>query len=412
MVPGTQRRARDDAAGTLPDAGRPADPTPADPEQPPESSPAATAVSVPAEVRRAVAEVAGAAPETAMVHIGDHASDQADAVNAEAFTREGEIYLASDADLDTARGRALLAHELTHVVQQDGGQKAMPDERSDEGQAHERAALQVERAMARPPRGPQPVDLHHPGGVTEGSAGSAGSAGTAAVSPVGAPVGAPVGTLGAPAGGTRASRLDAAATGSVSGDEPAQVPPGVQRRSRAAGEGAPDDVERMPLPPIPVMDPPRPSVLQPSLKEQVDLVHAGRSIESGADLAGQMAASGLQRPEPVTANRPAPGSAGLAPISSSVSLVSSEDGGAAARAGSDGQVGGGQAPAQSTLEKGLGYFSRMMVPPEGPSASDDESSRGELERQADSLYPFLRSRLRAELVRDLERRGRMTREWR
>ena len=45
----------------------------------------------------------------------------------------------------------------------------------------------------------------------------------------------------------------------------------------------------------------------------------------------------------------------------------------------------------------------------GPAASKKESdSRAkQLERQAADLYPYLRRRLRAELVRDLERRGRL-----
>jgi hypothetical protein len=55
----------------------------------------------------------------------------------------------------------------------------------------------------------------------------------------------------------------------------------------------------------------------------------------------------------------------------------------------------------------------MMLSPEAPQESEAmDDRRGELERQADTLYPYLRSRLRAELVRDRERRGRLAREWR
>jgi hypothetical protein len=167
----------------------------------------------------------------------------------------------------------------------------------------------------------------------------------------------------------------------------------------------------MALPPVPVLEPVRASALQPTLKEQVDLVHAGRSTDGGAALAGQVAMSGIQRPQPATAARPAPTSTALAPISTSVSVTSPGDGGGGGQAAPGRETSEVARPEKSTLEKGLGYFSRMMAPPEGPT-SDDETDRGELERQADSLYPLLRSRLRAELVRDLERRGRMTREWR
>ena len=45
----------------------------------------------------------------------------------------------------------------------------------------------------------------------------------------------------------------------------------------------------------------------------------------------------------------------------------------------------------------------------GPTAKkkDPDSRAKRLERQAAELYPYLRRRLRAELVRDLERRGRL-----
>lgn len=45
----------------------------------------------------------------------------------------------------------------------------------------------------------------------------------------------------------------------------------------------------------------------------------------------------------------------------------------------------------------------------GPPASNKEpdSRDKQLERQASDLYPYLRRRLRAELVHDLERRGRL-----
>jgi hypothetical protein len=47
-----------------------------------------------------------------------------------------------------------------------------------------------------------------------------------------------------------------------------------------------------------------------------------------------------------------------------------------------------------------------------PITKDEKSGRlRDLERQAHELYPLIRQRLRAELVRDKERRGRMSREW-
>ena len=374
---GVQRKER---AGTLPDAGTPSVPDLADSSQPSGEtdapsveSAAPTAIPVPPEVRRAVTEAAGSAPDTALVHMGEHAHTQADALNAEAFTRDGEIFLASDAKLDTPRGRALLAHELTHVVQQQGQSIPMPDEGTDEGMQHEQAAVSVEHALAAPPQASDPVELHH--------------------------------ATGAPPS---------------PGAEPANVPQGVQRKARGLNSSIQDDDDRVALPPTPALEPAHASVLQPTLKEQVDLVHAGKApgVDQGAAAAVGM--GGVQQPRPASAARPEAGTSLAVPMSVTTltpnaitpAPVSQSGGG-----GSRGQSGAGSdtsevsRPEPSALEKGIGYFSRMTSAP-AAAPQDEESERGDLERQADSLYPLIRSRLRAELVRDLDRRGRLTREWR
>ncbi len=374
---GVQRKER---AGTLPDAGTPSVPDLADSSQPSGEtdapsveSPAPTAIPVPPEVRRAVTEAAGSAPDTALVHMGEHAHTQADALNAEAFTRDGEIFLASDAMLDTPRGQALLAHELTHVVQQQGQSIPMPDEGTDQGKQHEQAAVSVEHALAAPPQASDPVELHHATGASP--------------SP---------------------------------GAEPANVPQGVQRKARGLNSSIQDDDDRVALPPTPALEPAHASVLQPTLKEQVDLVHAGKApgVDQGAAAAVGM--GGVQQPRPASAARPEAGTSLAVPMSVTTltpnaitpAPVSQSGGG-----GSRGQSGAGSdtsevsRPEPSALEKGIGYFSRMTSAP-AAAPQDEESERGDLERQADSLYPLIRSRLRAELVRDLDRRGRLTREWR
>ena len=346
-----QRKAR---AGTLPDA-----------------APAPTAIPVPPEVRRAVTEAAGSAPDTALVHMGEHAHGQASALNAEAFTRDGEIFLAADAQLDTPRGQALLAHELTHVVQQQGQSLPIPDESTSKGRDHEQAAVNVERAIAEPPRATEPVDLHHAQGAQQ-----------------------------------------------TSGAEPVNVPPGVQRKARMNPSIQDDD--RVSMPPTPALEPAHASVLQPTLKEQVDLVHAGKApgVDQGA--AAAVGIGGVQQPRPASAARPEAGTSLAVPMTVTTVTPSaitpapvSQSGGGGSRgqsvAGSDtSEV---SRPEPSALEKGIGYFSRMTSAP-AAAPQDEESERGDLERQADSLYPLIRSRLRAELVRDLERRGRLTREWR
>jgi len=347
-----QRTAR---AGTLPDA-----------------APVPTAIPVPPEVRRAVTEAAGSAPDTALVHMGEHAHGQASALNAEAFTRDGEIFLAADAQLDSPRGQALLAHELTHVVQQQGQSMPMPDETTDKGRDHEKAAMNVERAIAEPPRASEPVDLHHAQGAQQ-----------------------------------------------TSGAEPVNVPPGVQRKARM-NPSIQDDDDRVSMPPTPALEPAHASVLQPTLKEQVDLVHAGKApgVDQGA--AQAVGLGGVQRPRPASAARPEAGTSLAVPTNlatvppSAVTpapSAQSSGGGSGNQGSSSRETSEVSRPEPSALEKGIGYFTRMTSAP-AAAPQDEESERGDLERQADSLYPLIRSRLRAELVRDLERRGRLTREWR
>lgn len=66
----------------------------------------------------------------------------------------------------------------------------------------------------------------------------------------------------------------------------------------------------------------------------------------------------------------------------------------------------------SMFSKGLSMFEKLTLPPADPFDTDDiDDRRADLERQAHSIYPFIRAKLRAELVKDRERRGRLAREW-
>jgi hypothetical protein len=55
------------------------------------------------------------------VHTGEAARDSAAAVHAQAYTVGSDIVLSGSYDPGSAQGRHLLAHELTHVVQQRSG---------------------------------------------------------------------------------------------------------------------------------------------------------------------------------------------------------------------------------------------------------------------------------------------------
>ncbi|HEX3650706.1 MAG TPA: DUF4157 domain-containing protein [Pseudonocardiaceae bacterium] len=80
------------------------------------------------------------------VHRGPAVNEQARAMRARAFTRDGEVYLPDDHDHRAEQ--ATLAHELIHVVQQRTMGDSLPPEWSAAGQALEQDAV----AAAPPPQ--------------------------------------------------------------------------------------------------------------------------------------------------------------------------------------------------------------------------------------------------------------------
>jgi hypothetical protein len=85
---------------------------------------------------------------------GPIAAVRAHGLGARAFTSDGVVYLPDDVGaLDGVEGRAVLAHEMAHVVQQRilGGD--LPDEASPHGQELEAQAAAVERAARTIPSG-------------------------------------------------------------------------------------------------------------------------------------------------------------------------------------------------------------------------------------------------------------------
>jgi hypothetical protein len=78
------------------------------------------------------------------VHRGRSVTEQASAYQARAFTKGGEVFLPDEAGpLEDSETQALLAHELTHAVQQRILSTALPGEASPEGQDLEREASGV-----------------------------------------------------------------------------------------------------------------------------------------------------------------------------------------------------------------------------------------------------------------------------
>lgn len=85
------------------------------------------------------------------VHTGDHAAAMARAVSARAFTVGSDIFFASgEYSPGTSSGNELLAHELTHVVQQRGAATSGPLTVSQPGDVLEREADAVARDLTSP----------------------------------------------------------------------------------------------------------------------------------------------------------------------------------------------------------------------------------------------------------------------
>ena len=87
------------------------------------------ATKLPKDVSSALEEQFGAKLSKVRVHVGPEATNACKKIKAKAFTLGNDIYLSKPA---FAKDSKLLAHELTHVIQQAGGKK-MPKEQ--EGKA-------------------------------------------------------------------------------------------------------------------------------------------------------------------------------------------------------------------------------------------------------------------------------------
>ena len=101
---------------------------------------------VPASLVNTFQALHGADVSDVPVRRGRAVSRQATRLDAAAFSREGAVYLPDAAGtLNQAAAGALLAHELTHVVQQRTLGSALPSEASPEGRALEEQALATQR---------------------------------------------------------------------------------------------------------------------------------------------------------------------------------------------------------------------------------------------------------------------------
>ncbi len=91
------------------------------------------------------------------VHRGDEAARVAADAHARAITRGGEVFIPDTAGrLDTGAGRGLLAHELTHVIQQRRLGTSVPLEHSPAGRRLESEASMTERHVRGDAGAPPP----------------------------------------------------------------------------------------------------------------------------------------------------------------------------------------------------------------------------------------------------------------
>jgi Domain of unknown function (DUF4157) len=126
-------------------ADRPARPATGDSGRPAAAGPASYTQSVPHDVAVPFQALTGLDVAGIPVHRGPAVSEQARAYQARAFTQSGEIFLPDEVGpLEHSEARALLAHELTHAIQQRVLSPSLPDESSARGQELEADASHAE----------------------------------------------------------------------------------------------------------------------------------------------------------------------------------------------------------------------------------------------------------------------------
>ena len=131
--------------GPLPEAMR----AERDRDDSPDGGGGVSAEAVPGDVRATMRDILGVDVGDRLVHRGPSVSAEADAMGAQAFTRDGQIYVHDDVGpLDQPRGRATVAHELTHAAQQ-MVHNALHDEATEVGQALEAHAQRRRAVRAR-----------------------------------------------------------------------------------------------------------------------------------------------------------------------------------------------------------------------------------------------------------------------
>ncbi|SFM60914.1 protein of unknown function [Chitinophaga sp. YR627] len=102
------------------------------------------------DVKREMSQAIGADFGNVRVHTGDKATELSSELGAQAFTHGNDVYFNSGKyDPSTAGGKHLLAHELTHVVQQ-GAAPAMDNKKGAPAAGHSTPGVQKETSTPLP----------------------------------------------------------------------------------------------------------------------------------------------------------------------------------------------------------------------------------------------------------------------
>ncbi|MFM8350690.1 MAG: DUF4157 domain-containing protein, partial [Actinomycetales bacterium] len=335
-------------------------------------------LTLPNDVRQAVSTATGQAPMSVPIRRGPAVAAQARALKADAFTQGGVIHAPGTAPLLSLDDRRLLAHEVTHLVQQEQHGSTLPSEATPAGQALERQALRSESSLAPTPGPVVPARRGEPRSTAQSpqhheSAAASSRGQDAAVMPSNNATLMGSGVLPAARSqpGTDLSKQPSSG-GSSSPDRSKVGVPAALDNSRDPGS-------------TPVAARSVPSAV-PAARTLVSRTPTPSQVRSTVDAI------------PVVPLAPA----AAAPVSAGAQRRAS-------RAPVDATIGVDTTSQEETGDAAPRPASAGSRQPTG-TTKDTARDQEWLMRHAQALYPLLRTMLRAELLRDHERRGHMLKE--
>ena len=319
-------------------------------------------------MRAAVSAVAGTSPASVTLHRGAAVDKKAQALNADAFAHEGAIHIPGTTPLISDKSRQILAHELTHVVQQQQYGKTLPPENTPLGRQLEASALHAETLVSSSPKSSISPTIS-PTILSSFSSTSTSES-------------APTPAMPSAAAQTTSEMTPARREGQT----PTRSATGAQEITLARGQSQPDEVVLSPrrLPTVAA-----PAALGSTMGNQP--TWSGR-IGSGQTQGGQGAAGQFSSAPPAPFGQP-----------SAPEQVQRRS-----RAQDTKHPTAAKEIAQAKQRKEQAPRAAPAVTP--PPTSFTSDARW-LEQHANALYPLIRNMLRADLLKDRERRSKLMREY-